>query len=156
VPAALDRGVERGERQADVDRAADRIADGPTRPGVENDRDVSEAFDDGDVGYVRDPELVRSVDRQVFGPIGIDRLVMIAVGRGDISAAPAGLKVVLAHQPADLLVVDDQSSMPQLGAHASPAIGFELVADRGDRLDDRGVVMRGDRLVVEGRAGDSH
>ena len=96
-PAALDRGVERGERQADVDRAADCIANGPTRPGVENDRDVSETFDDSDIGYVRDPELVRSVDRQVFGPIGIDRLVMIAVGRGDISATPARLKVVFAH-----------------------------------------------------------
>ena len=43
--AALDRGGESGERQADVDRAADRIASCPTRPGVENDRDVSEAFD---------------------------------------------------------------------------------------------------------------
>src|SRR5271170_4255964 len=31
-PAALDRGVERRERQADVDRAADRIANCPTRP----------------------------------------------------------------------------------------------------------------------------
>jgi hypothetical protein len=29
--------------------------------------------------------------------------------------------------PADLLVIDDQSSMPQLGANPSPAIGFELV-----------------------------
>src|SRR5271154_6354034 len=46
---ALDRGLERGERQADVDRAADRIANRPTGPGVENDRNVSEAFDDGDI-----------------------------------------------------------------------------------------------------------
>jgi hypothetical protein len=49
---------------------------------------------------------------------------------------------VLAHQPPDLLVIDDHSSMPQLGAHASPAIEFELVADRAGRLDDRGVVVR--------------
>jgi hypothetical protein len=51
--AKLDRGFERGQRQADVDRAADRIADCPTRPGVENDRDVSEALDDSDIGVSR-------------------------------------------------------------------------------------------------------
>ena len=106
-----DRSLERDERQADVDRATDRIADRPARPGVENDRDVSEAFDDGDIRYVRDPELVRPVDRQVFGAIGIDRLVMVAVGGGDIAPAPARLKVVLAHQPADFLVIDDHPSM---------------------------------------------
>ena len=88
--AALDCGGERGERQADVDRAADRIADRPARPGVENDRDVSEAFEDGDIRYIRDPELVRSIDRQVFGPIGIDRLVMVAVDRGDVAGEAGG------------------------------------------------------------------
>ena len=36
------------------------------------------------------------------------------------------------------------------------AVELELIADRGDRLDDRGVVMRGGRLVVEGGAGNSH
>src|SRR5277367_3435938 len=44
---------------------------------------------------------------------------------------------------ADLLVIDYHASMPQLGANASPAIEFELVADRRDRLDDRRIVMYG-------------
>ena len=68
--------------------------------------------------------------RQVFGWIGKDRLIMVAVRRRDIAAATPGLKVVFAHQAADLLVIDDQPALPQRGADASPAIGFELVADR--------------------------
>ena len=141
----LDRSLKRGKRQADVDRAADCITDRPARPGVEDDRDIGEALVDGDIGYVRNPELVGSVNRQLSGSIGIDRLIMIAVGRRDVTAPPAWLKVVLAHQASDLLVVDDHATMPQLGANASPAIEFELVADRRDRLDDRRIVMHGDR-----------
>ena len=80
----LDCGVQRGQRQADVDRAADGIADRSARPGVEDHRDVGEAFTDGDVRDVRDPELVRPINRQVLGAIGMDRLVVVAVGRGDI------------------------------------------------------------------------
>src|SRR5208337_1407504 len=83
----LDRGVERGKRQADIDRAADCIADRSPRPGVEDHRNIGEALDDGDVRYVRNPELVGPVDRQLSGSIGIDRLIMIAVGRRDVAAA---------------------------------------------------------------------
>ena len=53
--AALDRDLERGNRQPGIDRAADRIADDPTRPGVEDDRDVDEACRDREVGDVGDP-----------------------------------------------------------------------------------------------------
>jgi hypothetical protein len=54
---------------------------------------------------------------------------MISVGRGHIAPPPGRLKVVLAHQPGGpLLVIDDHPSMPQFGAHASPAVGFELIA----------------------------
>jgi hypothetical protein len=81
---------------------------------------------------------------------------MIAVGRRDVAAPASRLKIVLAHQPPALLVIADHSSMPQLGAHASPAIELELVAGRGHRLDDRGIVMRDSRLVVERGAGNSH
>jgi len=149
--AALDCGLERGQRQADVDRAADRIADCPTRPGVENDRDVSEAFDDGDIRDVCDPDLVRPVNCQALGAIGMDRLVVVAVCRRHIAAPLARLQVMLAHQPPDLLVIDDHASMPQLGANAPPAIEFEFLADRRDRLDDCSVGLRG-RFIVEGRA----
>jgi hypothetical protein len=126
----LDRGVKRGKRQANVDRAADCIADHPSRPSVEDHSDIDKAIDDGDVRYVRNPELVGPVDRQLSGSIGIDRLIMIAVGRREVTAPLAWLKIVFAHQPPDLLVIDDHASMPQLGANASPAIEFELVADR--------------------------
>src|SRR5450432_613696 len=153
--SALDGSSESGERQADVDRAAEGIADRLARPGVEDHRDVGEALPDGDVCYICDPELVRSINHHVFGPIGIDRLVMVAVGRGYISATPARLKVVFAHEPTDLLMVDDHPSMPKLGANAPPTVEFEFLADRGDRLDDRCVVLRSG-FVVEGRAGDSH
>jgi hypothetical protein len=51
---------------------------------------------------------------------------------------------MLAHQPADLLVIDDHLSMAQLGANRPPTVGFELVADRGDRLDDRGASCEAD------------
>jgi len=61
---------------------------------------------DGDVRYVRNPELVGSVNRQLSGSIGIDRLIMIAVSCRDVAAPSAWLKVVLAHQASDFLVID--------------------------------------------------
>ena len=48
------------------------------------------------------------------GSIGINRLIMIAVGRREVTASSAWLKIVLAHQPPDLLVIDDHASIPQL------------------------------------------
>src|SRR5262249_55976048 len=124
-------------------------------PGVENHGDIGEAIPDGDVRYVCDPELARAVNRQILGPIGIDRLIVVAVGRRHIAAPSTGLEIVFPHQPLDLLVIDDQAPMPKLSANAPPAVEFELLADRGDRLDDRGVVLRGG-FDAEGRAGDSH
>ena len=62
-------------RAATVNRASIErlmIADDPTRPGVENHRDVDEARQDRDVGDVGHPELVRAVDLQVLGAIGKD------------------------------------------------------------------------------------
>jgi hypothetical protein len=81
----LDRGVERGKRQANVDRAADCIADHPSRPSVEDHGDIGKAIDDGDVRYVRNPQLVGPVDRQLWSSIGMDRLIMIAVGGRDVT-----------------------------------------------------------------------
>ena len=53
-----DRRLQGGDRQAGVDRSADRVADDLTRPGIEDGGDIDEAARDGDVGDVRDPELV--------------------------------------------------------------------------------------------------
>ena len=108
----LECGVQGGQRQADVDRAADGISDRSARPSVEDHCDVGEVFKDGDIRDVRDPELVRPVNRQVLSAIGVDRLIVIAVGCRHIAAASAGLEIVLAHQSPDLLVIDGQASMP--------------------------------------------
>jgi len=37
-------------------------------------------------------------------------------------------------------MIDYQAAMSKLGANAPPAIEFELLADCGDRLDDRRAV----------------
>jgi hypothetical protein len=81
---------------------------------------------------------------------------VIAVGRCDMAAADLRLQAVLAHQALDLLVVDDQASLPQGRANTPPAIALELVAEDGDRLDDHAVVGRRRRRAVIGRAGDSN
>jgi hypothetical protein len=81
--------------------------------------------------YVCGPVLIRAVNREVLGPIGIDRLIVVAVSRGDKAAPSAGLEIVLAHQPPDLLVIDDQTPMSKLGADAPSAIEFELLIDLG-------------------------
>jgi len=66
---------------------------------------------------------------------------VIAVCGGDMAAAPAWLKVVFAHEPPNLLVVDDHAPVAQLGANAPPPIVLEFFANRGDGLDDRSVVV---------------
>ena len=47
--SSLDRSLKRGKRQANVDRAADCIADHPSRPSVEDHRNIDKAINDGDV-----------------------------------------------------------------------------------------------------------
>jgi hypothetical protein len=65
---------------------------------------------------------------------------VVAVGRRHVAAPSTGLEIVLAYQPSDHLVIEDHAPMPKLGANAPPAIEFELLADCGDRLDDRRAV----------------
>src|SRR5580658_9635707 len=55
--SSLDRDVKRGKREANVDRAADCIADHPSRPSVEDHRDIDKAIDDGDVRVSRPKEF---------------------------------------------------------------------------------------------------
>jgi hypothetical protein len=81
---------------------------------------------------------------------------MIAVRRRDVKAPSAWLKVVLAHQASDFLVIDDHSPMPQLGANPPPAVAFKRAADRGNGFDDCCVVDRRWRGVIVSRVGDSH
>lgn len=67
---------------------------------------------------------------------------MVAVGRCHEPLAALGLQVVLAHETADLLGIDDYAAMAQFGANPAIAIGFELIADRSHGRDKRSVVSR--------------
>ena len=81
---------------------------------------------------------------------------MIAVGGGREAPAGSGLEAVLAHEAADLLVIDDHALLMESGPDATPALVLELVADRSHSLDNGGVIGCTDRLIVEGGAGDVH
>jgi len=87
--------LQRCNRQACIDRTADRISDHSARPGVEDGGQVDEAGGDCDLGDVRHPELVRAADDPVTRKIRKDRIVVIAVGRGHKPPPALGLQVVL-------------------------------------------------------------
>ena len=57
---------------------------------------------------------------------------MVAVGRGHKPPPALALQVVLAHQAADLLGIDDHPSMTELSTNPAIAIGLKLIADRRD------------------------
>jgi hypothetical protein len=60
--------------------------------------------------------LIGTNDLLVASEIGKNRTLVIAVGRDDVPSAALGLQAVLAHEPADLLAVDDKTLAAQLGA----------------------------------------
>ena len=101
-------------RRRRSDRSGRSKLHSPGRPDSarrEDDGGINEANGDRGVGNVCDPELVRPVGRNVLGAVGEDRTIVIAVGRGDETPATLGLQIVLAHQTADLLTVDDDPLM---------------------------------------------
>ena len=75
---------------------------------------------------------------------------MVAVGGHDEAALAARSEVVLAHQAADLLGVDDIAAVAQLGVDPAVAIGFELIADRLHLCDDLGVRSFGGGFCIVG------
>src|SRR5499427_9899978 len=79
-----------------------------------------------------------------------------AVGRGHKPPPALGLQVVLAHEAADLLGIDDYVSMAQLGANAAIAIDLELVANRHHGRNDLGVIGSARRRVIVGGARQTH
>ena len=95
-PPCSDSRLQRCSRKAGIDRAADRIANNAARPGIQDGRQIDEARRNGDVGNIRDPELVRAIDDPVAGEVREDRIVVIAVSRGNKPLAALGLQVVLA------------------------------------------------------------
>ena len=85
-----------------------------------------------------------------------DQPVMIAVGGAGETPPSSWVEVMLAHQPADLLGIDDVAAVAQLGADAAVAVAFELVGDGPDLRDDLGVGQPGLRRGVEGGARQTH
>jgi hypothetical protein len=101
---------------SDVEAAADRVADDAARPSVEDDGYIDEAGGDRDVGQVRHPELIGAVHLEVARDEREDRPVVVAVGGAGETPSSPRVEVVLAHQPADLLGVDDMAAVAELGA----------------------------------------
>ena len=155
-PPQRHRPLERGDGVPGVEAAADRVADDAARPGVEDDGDIDEAGGDGDVGQVRHPELVGPVDLEVPRDEREDRPVVVAVGGAGEAPSSPWVEVVLAHQPADLLGVDDKAAVAELGADAAVAVALELVGDRADLRDDLGIGRLALRRGVEGGARQTH
>ena len=85
-----------------------------------------------------------------------DRPVVVAVGGAGEAPSSPRVEVVLAHQPADLLCIDDVAAVAEFGADAAVAVALEDVGDGADLRDEFGI----GRLLlwcgVEGRAWQSH
>jgi len=105
-------------------------------PGVHDHGQIGEARLDGDTGDVRNPELVGCMDLEVHGDVREYRAVVVAVGGGDEAAPALRLQAALAHDAADLLGVDDQPAVTELGSDAPVAVGRESLTDRLDLRDD--------------------
>src|SRR3984893_9000687 len=87
------------------------------------------------------------------GEIGKNRTLVIAVGRDDVPSAALGLQA--AHEPADLLAVDDKTLVAQLGADPPIAVSLELIADNDDFRDEFDVAHRCGRHIIESGAIES-
>jgi hypothetical protein len=155
-PPQRHRPFERRDGVPSVEAAADRVADDAARPGVENDRDVDEAGGDGDVGQVRHPELVGAMDLEVACDEREDRPVVVAVGGAGETPPSPRVEVVLAHQPAHLLGVDEVATVAELGADPAVAVALEDVGDRADLRHDLGIGRFALGCGVEGGAWQSH
>lgn len=139
-PAQRDRASQGLHGEAGVDPAANRVADNTPGPGVQDECNVSEAARDRDIGQVRHPHLVRAVDLEVPGDERKDRPVVIAVDGSDKATPAPRVQVVFLHQPPDLLGIDDEPAVTELGIDAAIAVGLERVGDSADLRDDRLIV----------------
>lgn len=69
---------------------------------------------DGDIGQVRHPVLVGAMDLEVARDEREDRPVVVAVGGAGEAPSSQRVEFVLAHEPADLLSVDDKAAVAEL------------------------------------------
>src|SRR3979411_188714 len=127
--AAFDRGGQGRQRQPGVDRAADSVSDHSPRPGIQDDGDIGKAAADGDICDIGHPELVWAGGSDVGGEVREGRLTVIAVCCHREAATQSRLKVMLTHQAADLLVINDQALLAKRSLDAAPAIVLELVVE---------------------------
>jgi len=135
-PPQGDRAFERCNGVPGIERAADRVADDAARPGVQDDGDIDEAGGDRDVGQVRHPELIGSMNLEAAGDPREDRPVVVAVGGAGEAPPTPRIEVVLEHQPADFLGIDDVAAVAEFGADAPVAVAFEVVGDGPHLRDD--------------------
>jgi hypothetical protein len=155
-PAQRDCPLERGDGVSGVEAAADRIADDAAGPGVEDHGDIDEAGGDRDVGQVGRPELVRAVDLEVARDEREDRPVVVAVGGAGETPSSPRVEVVLAHQAADLLGIDDMAAVAEFGADPAVAVALEGVGDGADLRDDLGIGRFPVGRSIEGGARQAH
>ncbi|ESY39774.1 hypothetical protein X745_32615 [Mesorhizobium sp. LNJC374B00] len=86
--------------------------------------------------------MVRPIADDVPGEVREDRLIVIAIRGHRVALAHSRLKVMLAHQAADLLVIDDHAFLPKTGSDTAPAIVLELVTDRCDLLIEQNLITQ--------------
>ena len=87
--AVLDRRRECRKGEPGIDPSAERVTHDASRPRIHDRGQVDEAAEDGDVGQIGDPELVRAIDIAFPGAVREDGLVVIAVRRDDEAAVRA-------------------------------------------------------------------
>src|SRR5215213_3609003 len=145
-----------GNDEPGIHRPTDRVADHSPGPGIEDHRQINEARSNSNIRDVRDPELVHSIDLQFPGKVRKDRIVVIAVGRRNITPTPSWLEVMLAHEPANLLAVDHDALVTKRGGHATIAISLKLITDRFDICGDRRLVSRDGAFVIIRRSCEAH
>ena len=104
---------------------------------IQDDGQIDETGLDGDIGDVPDPELVRAMDLETLGNIGVYGAVVTAVGRNHIAAPPPWIQTVLAHDAPHLLRVHDELAVPQLGCDTAISIVPTGFSDRPDFTDQR-------------------
>ena len=134
--ACRDGRLERSDAQPGIDRAADRITDHSPRPGIEDGSEIDEAGGDANISDIGDPELVRAVERHALCSIWEDRFVMVAVRRYDDPPPSPRLELVLAHEPAHFLAIDDNALLAQRRSDPSVAVELEFFADGAHPSDD--------------------
>ena len=137
---AFEGGAQGTKGKAQVDGAADRIADKALGLGVEDDSHLGGAAPDRDVGDVDEIELIRSVGLEVTCEVRKDQAVVLAVGRDDMAAPYPRLQVMLPHESPDLFVVRNDPLLLKRSPDTTPAIRLELAGDGRDGLDQGRVI----------------